>query len=292
MVTVDELRERFAQNGFDFAYPIMVEGRSENIQHRVYWNTKSLPGEKSPAVLVMHELPGLTENCLRFAERLVDQGFTVYLPLLFGELGESSQPLQLGANTVRFTVQLCMSREFSLLKAGASSPIVDWLRGLCQHLYQKEEHHCFPGIGAIGMCLTGGFVLSLMIDESVIAPVASQPSLPLGLTPGQRKALDISPCDLERAKQRAEETGLLVVRFQEDVISPAARLQTLENTFDKTLEKFVITGEQRQQEGIRAFPHAVFTEHFANADGHPYGCTQAAFNKVLHFLQERLISQS
>jgi hypothetical protein len=140
------------------------------------------------------------------------------------------------------------------------------------------------------MCLTGGFVLSLMIDESVIAPIASQPSLPLGLTPGKRKAVGISSCDLERAKKRAEETGLLVVRFDEDVISPAARLQTLEKAFDKTLKKVVITEEQRKQEGIKAFPHAVFTEHYADSDGHPYVCNQAAFNKVVHFLQERMIS--
>lgn len=286
MVTIDALCESFAQNCFE--YPITKGDRPENIQHHVYWKTKSMPGEKSPAVLVMHELPGLTENCLRFAERLVDQGFTVYLPLLFGQLGESSQPLQLGVNTIKFIRQLCISHEFYLLKTGASSPIVDWLRGLCQHIYQKNEHHCFPGIGAIGMCLTGGFVLSLMIDESVIAPVASQPSLPLGLTPGQRKALGLSSCDLERAKQRAEETGLLVVRFDEDLISPAARLRTLEDVFDKNLEKVVITAEQRQQEGIGAFPHAVMTEQFADRQGHPYVCTQAAFDKVVRFLKQRL----
>jgi len=238
----------------------------------------------------MHELPGLTETCLRFADRLVDQGFTVYLPLLFGQLGESSKPLPLGANTIKFTAQLCISHEFYLLKTGASSPIVDWLRGLCQHIYQKNEHRGYPGIGAIGMCLTGGFVLSLMLEASVIAPVASQPSLPLGLTPSRRKALGISADDLERAKQRAEETGLMVVRFDEDAISPASRLSTLEDVFDKTLEKVVITREQRQREGIRAWPHAVFTEHFADSSGRPFKCTQAAFNRVLRFLQERLVT--
>lgn len=288
MDTIDELCQSFAQNCFHFSFPITWGAEQQEVEHRVYWKNKFLPGEASPAVLVMHELSGLTENCLKFADRLAAQGFTVYLPLLFGQLGESSQQLQLGVNAIKFTAQLCISHEFYLLKTGASSPIVDWLRGLCQHIYQKNEHCSFPGIGAIGMCLTGGFVLSLMLEASVIAPIASQPALPLGFTPSQRKALGISSCDLERVKQRAEKTGLLVARFDEDLISPAARLRTLENVFDKTLDKVVITGEQRQQEGIRALPHSVLTEHFAAPNGRPYVCTQAAFDKVLRFLQERL----
>jgi hypothetical protein len=135
MLTTETLCESFSQNCFDFPDSVSLGDQLVKIQHAVYWKTKSQPGEKSPAVLVMHELPGLTENCLKFADRLVNQGFTVYLPLLFGQLGESSQPLCLGVNSVRFSVKLCISREFYLLKTGASNPIVDWLRDLCKHIH-------------------------------------------------------------------------------------------------------------------------------------------------------------
>lgn len=284
---MQSLRQSFEQNSFPFSYSINLAGRYQEVEHRVYWKAPS--ESPSAAVLVMHELPGLTEKCLQFADRLVDQGFTVYLPLFFGQFGEPSAPLPQRVNTLKFTAQLCLSREFYLLKAGASSPIVDWLRGLCQHLYQKPEHQGFAGVGAIGMCLTGGFVLSLMLEQVVVAPIASQPSLPLGVTPGLRKALDISSEDLEQAKQRAATTQLLLVRFEEDIVSPTARQHTLEYVFDQALDKVVITAQQRQQEGIRACPHAVFTEHFADDQGCPYQSTQAAFDQVVQFLRARLM---
>src|SRR3546814_12902925 len=40
-----------------------------------------------PAVIVIHEIPGITPNVTRFADWVVDAGFRVYMPLLVGEAG-------------------------------------------------------------------------------------------------------------------------------------------------------------------------------------------------------------
>ncbi|EUA32761.1 hypothetical protein I553_2360 [Mycobacterium xenopi 4042] len=39
----------------------------------------------------------------------------------------------------------------------------------------------------IGQCFTGGFALAAAVDDTVLAPVLSQPSLPLPLTRAQRR---------------------------------------------------------------------------------------------------------
>lgn len=188
----------------------------DGITHEVYWKKAFAPSKPSPAILLMHELPGMTESCLKFANRLVDNGFTVYLPLLFGKAGESSAIAAIVANSLINTGRICIGKEFYALKERQSSPITNWLRALCRQIYSQSEHQNFRGIGAMGMCLTGGFVLSLMIDKVVMAPVASQPSLPFGFTDSQKKALGISPDDLAMAKERGKEAGLLALRFEQD----------------------------------------------------------------------------
>ena len=61
----------------------------------------------------------------------------------------------------------------------ADQSIISWLRALAH-----EEHaRCGgPGVGAVGMCFTGGFALGMMVDDVVVAPVLSQPSLPFPVT--------------------------------------------------------------------------------------------------------------
>ena len=78
-----------------------------------------------PGVLLMHELPGMTPACLYLAKRIACAGFSVYLPLLFGEPGEHAG--------VRNMLRLCVSQEFTLLAADGNSPVTAWLRSLCRH---------------------------------------------------------------------------------------------------------------------------------------------------------------
>lgn len=174
-------------------------------------------------VILMHELPGLTPECLEFADYLVKEGFRVYLPLFFDNL----------------TVPFCLSKEFGTFAIGKSSPITDWLKKLCQHIHQ-EYHSQDEGIGVIGMCLTGGFVLAMMVEPSVIAPVISQPALPFyGLLCGNDRSnakedLGVSQTDLNQAKAR--NIPLLGMRFEEDWISPCSRFEKLKREFSPECE--------------------------------------------------------
>ncbi|MGB8379759.1 MAG: dienelactone hydrolase family protein [Dermatophilaceae bacterium] len=37
-----------------------------------------------PGVVIVHEIPGITPEVMRFADEVVDRGYTVVLPHLFG----------------------------------------------------------------------------------------------------------------------------------------------------------------------------------------------------------------
>ena len=119
---------------------------------------------QGPGVVIMHELPGITPQVAAFGERVSDAGFTVFLPCLFGTPGK---PLS-GGYVLQQLVHVCISREFHLLAKRKASPITDWLRALCRHVHSQCGG---PGVGAVGMCLTGGFALSLMMEPIVVAPV-------------------------------------------------------------------------------------------------------------------------
>lgn len=229
-----------------------------------------------PGVMVMHELPGLTPACLALAERIVANGYTVYVPLLFGEPGKSA--------LITNYAKLCVSREFKLLAANGVSPITVWLRDLCRHIYAECGG---PGIGVIGMCLTGGFVLSMMLEPSVIASVTSQPSLPLGAwTDARKSALGVPTEELQAAAHRADiGNHLLGLRFGEDRFCPRQRFDTLHAHFGDRFIRVEIPSQAGNSFGISSNAHAVLTEHFVDNEGHP---TRDALRTVLAFLDERL----
>ena len=91
------------------------EGRERD----VYW------AGTGPAVIVIHELPGLHRGVTAFGQRVVDAGFTVYLPSLFGRPGEPYG----GRELLRSMSRVCVSREFFLL-TDRTSPVATWLRAL------------------------------------------------------------------------------------------------------------------------------------------------------------------
>jgi dienelactone hydrolase len=247
---------------------------------------------EGPAILLMHELPGMIPECVDLARRIADAGFTVYLPLLFGQ---PDQPLSF-SKTLIYTAQICISQEFYCFAKHRSSPVTDWLRALCRRAHQDCGG---KGVGVIGMCLTGGFVLSLMADDSVIAPVISQPSLPLGITPSHKAALGISPKDLELAKSRAEKgIPLLALRFSEDKISPPEKFQTLRQEFGNTseivenspelcwkrgttLETIEINSKPHNPFKIPSNSHAALTLGYCGTN-HP---SNRVFQRVIEFLQ-------
>ncbi len=134
-------------------------------------------------MIVIHEVPGLHPLVVDFADRLVAQGMTVFMPSLFGTPGKPATK----AYALRTIIgNICIRREFNVWSGGKSSPIVDWLRALARHAHAECGG---PGVGAVGMCFTGGFALAMMTEPAVIAPVLSQPSLPI--RGGDKGAIDV-----------------------------------------------------------------------------------------------------
>ena len=134
-----------------------------------------------PAVIVMAEMPGITPNVLRFAGYVADIGCTAVLPHLFGEPGRDigSNTLVAGMRVNQAFFPACVSREFTVWATNRTSPVVEWLRALAAH----EHTQCGgPGVGAVGMCFTGGYALAMATDPLVLAPVLSQPSMPVMFT--------------------------------------------------------------------------------------------------------------
>jgi dienelactone hydrolase len=232
-----------------------------------------------PGVVVMHEIPGITPPVARFATRVADAGFRVYLPHLFGTPGRPlSVPYALSQ-----MARVCVSREFAVLACRESSPITGWLRALCRRAHAECGG---PGVGALGMCLTGNFALALMVDPSVMAPVLSQPSLPFGVSASHRAALHVSDAELEVVKQRVKGgCPVLGMRFTHDPLVPAARFEHLRRELGAGFEAIEIDSSPGNPHGIRRLAHSVVTEDLVDEEGHP---TRAALDRVLALFHERL----
>ncbi len=232
-----------------------------------------------PGVVVVHEIPGITPEVARFARIVADDGFSVFLPHLFGT---PNKPLSPGY-AVGQMVRACIRREFSVLSRHESSPITDWLRALCRHAHGECGG---PGVGAIGMCLTGNFVLSLMVDESVMAPVLSQPSLPLPVSASHRRALQLSDSDLEVVRRRAKEgCTVLGMRFSADPLCPPERFETLRRELGPGFEGIEIDSGKGNPHGFDRTTHSVVTTALVDEEGHP---TRRALDRILGLFRQRL----
>jgi dienelactone hydrolase len=163
-----------------------------------------------PGVVVIHELPGMTPQVIEFAEEVVAAGFTVVMPHLFG-----TPEAPFTATSFLTTMpRVCVNREFNKLALRRTSPVAGWLRGLARELHAELGG---PGVGAIGMCFTGGFALAMMVDDSVAAPVLAQPSLPFPFGRARADDLNLSPADLAAVKARAAAgCQVLGLRYRND----------------------------------------------------------------------------
>ena len=256
----------------DFDTYEFAHGTSSHPVHR---------GGSGPPVLVVHEIPGITPEVAEFAERVAADGFTVYLPELFGTLGRPISNGYLAAEVAR----VCISREFRIFAARRSSPIVDWLRALAHSAHRESGG--LP-VGAIGMCVTGNFALTMMVDPWLMAPILSQPSLPVDLPGRDNKAeLHITPADLETAKRRAVDEGVCVLglRFTNDKLSPPQRFDRLAAEFGDRFERVEIDSSPGNPHGLPADAHSVVTTEFVDEAGHP---TFEAMAQVLGFLHKHL----
>ncbi len=230
-----------------------------------------------PAVVVMHEIPGITPEVARFARWVVDAGFTVYMPTVFGvPLKPFSIPYVLDG-----MVRACISREFATFSQHRSSRIVEWMRALSRRAFADCGG---PGVGAVGMCLTGNFALALMVDPSMMAPILSQPSLPVGPGSTKKRGLHLAPSDLAIVKQR-DDARVLAMRFTNDPLCPKERFERLREEFGERVETIEIDSSPGNAHGISQGAHSVVTGDLVDEAGHP---TRVALDRVLAFLRERL----
>ena len=234
---------------------------------------------EGPGVVIIHEIPGLHPAVAEFARRVAEAGFTAVLPELFGSLGRPVSTGYLASSMLR----ACISREFSVLARNESSPITDWLRALCR---ETHEQCGGPGVGALGMCLTGNFALALMVDDCVLAPVLSQPSLPFPISRSHRAALHLAPGALDTVKRRsANGCPVLGLRFTNDPLCPGERFETLRRELGDGFEGIEIDSSRGNAHAIPRSAHSVLTVDLVDREGHP---TRAALERTLAFLRERL----
>lgn len=235
-----------------------------------------------PAVIVMTEMPGISPHVARFARWVRDAGFSVYMPSLFGRDG-ALPTVEEGTAVFK---QACVSAEFRAFAGGSSSPVTQWLRALAKLAHGECGG---PGVGAIGMCFTGNFALSMMLEASVLAPVLSQPSLPLDNPAG----IDVAPEELATVRARLEREDLTVMgyRFAGDRFCRAERFAALSAALGDRFIGRVLPDSAANPDtppffkAVVASPHSVVTAHLIDEVGQP---TIAARDEILAFFAGRL----
>ncbi len=218
-----------------------------------------------PGVVVIHEIPGPTPSVVGFGQELVDAGYTVVLPHLFGRAGGEWSAL----NVARAMRQVCVSSEFTKLATGVTTPIAGWLRSLARDLHAELGG---PGVGALGMCFTGGFALAMMVDDAVVAPVLCQPSVPFTVGKARSADVNLSPADLEVVRRRAAGgCAVLGIQYASDPLT-GTRFDTLDRELGDGFIRVDLPGKG----------HSVVTEQRS----------QEAVDRVLSFFGERLHAEA
>ena len=270
MASTDRTDERWDDLS-DFTRGAFSHG---GVNHDVYRS-----GE-GPAVIVIAEIPGITPKVADFARRVRALGCTVWMPVLFGEPGRVPS----GSYIAKSVSRACVSREFTAFATGTTAPVTGWLRALARHAHASCGG---PGVGAVGMCFTGGFALGMMVGPELIAPVLSQPSLPIGFTKKAKASVKLSADDLKVVKDRvAAGTCVLGLRFTNDPVVPGERFETLRRELGDGFIGVEIDSSPGNRWGIPKNAHSVLTEHLVDEPGHP---THDALHQVLEFFRSRLL---
>lgn len=235
-----------------------------------------------PAVVLMPEMPGISPDVARFARWIRDAGFSVYVPSLFGVDG--AYPLAEAAGTV--VRRACVSAEFRAFAGGGTSPVVAWLRGLARVAHAERGG---LGVGAVGLCFTGNFALSMTLEPAVVAPVVNHPSLPLDDPAG----LELGEEDAVAVAERVRRDGLKVLayRFEGDRWCTGRRFAAYRALLGEAFDGRVLPAGAANPDPPPFFrdvvgcAHSVVTAHLVDTAGHP---TVRARDEIVAFLAERL----
>lgn len=239
---------------------------------------------KGPGIVIIHEVPGIYDKVFDFARILNDQGFTTYLPSLMGEPGKDFS----NGYALKGMAKLCVAKEFNRFARGKEAPIASWLRALARFAHKECGG---PGVGAVGMCFSGGFALAMMADEHVIAPVLSQPSMPFRVNKKLSYDIDTNAEDIEKIKDRLDDLDscVLAMRFSGDTMVPGDRFKFLKDKFGDRFEGVTIDSSPGNEFGIPLIAHSVLTKDFVDKEGHP---TRTAMDKVLTLFNKQLHGKS
>jgi dienelactone hydrolase len=232
-----------------------------------------------PGVVVMTEMPGITPHVARFARWVRDAGFTVWMPSLFGFDG-AAPTIELVGAAMRSG---CVRREFQAFARGETSPMATWLRRLAAHAHAECGG---PGVGAIGMCFTGNFALTMMLEPAVLASVMSQPSLPLDDPAGTF----VADAEMTAVRQRleADDLSVLAYRFEGDTYCRAARFDALRRGLGDRFVARVLPDSAAGDLGWVGVPHSVVTTSLIDEAGQP---TASARDEILSFFRARLYGE-
>jgi dienelactone hydrolase len=187
------------------------------------------------------------------------------MPLLVGEVGREPS----GGYIASSMSKICISREFTTMAMHKTSPIISWLRALAQQIHSEVGG---VGVGAVGMCFSGGFALGMMVDDIMVAPVLSQPSMPFAVGAKRSADLNLSPSDEARIVERAQAgCQVLGLRFTGDKLV-GTRFETLRNLLGDAFVAVEFESSTKQD-------HSVLTEQIQ----------EAGVTRVLEFLQSKLL---
>lgn len=241
---------------------------------------------EGPAILVMTEMPGITPEVADFARRLVTEGFSVAMPDLFGEAG---RPVSNGYIT-RSMVKGCVAKEFVAFATNKTAPITSWLRALAADAHERAGDARGAGVGAVGMCFTGGFALALAVDPLIMAPILSQPSMPLGITKKQKADVGASPSDIAVVQERIagdEDFCVIGMRFTGDKLVPPERFARYRQLLGDAFVGIEIDSSPGNPHGIDRNAHSVLTEEYTEDASHP---ANQAHDRVIELFKEKLLN--
>lgn len=237
---------------------------------------------RGPAVIVMTEMPGISPHVARFARWVREAGFTVYMPSLFGRDGAVPE----AEEGLAIMKRACVGAEFRAFASNESSPVTQWLRALARRAHAECGG---PGVGAIGMCFTGNFALSMMLESAMLAPVVCQPSLPIDDPAGMNVAAD--ELAAVRARLEREDLTVMAYRFEGDRHCRAERFAAFATALGPRFVARLLPDSAANPrtppffDKVVASPHSVVTAHLIDAAGQP---TIAARDEILAFFARRL----
>jgi dienelactone hydrolase len=233
-----------------------------------------------PGVVLIPEMPGIHPGVLALGNHLVDNGFTVAMPSLFGEPGKPVTTGYLAGVIAR----ACVAREFAAFATNKPRPVSLFLRALARDLNATTPG---KGVGVIGQCFTGGFALAAAVEDSVLAPVLSQPSVPVALGLNRRRDTGLSEAEMTTVADRCANDGLCAMglRFSGDWMAPGERFTALKERLGDAFEVIEIDSSPGNEHGFSKGAHSVLTDEVREVDGQP---AYEARKRVVEFLTERL----